>query len=108
MVSDSTAGHNLIETRPALFLLMGQIPGTTHLSCNDLVNYWTNEAKPTHEVQTLLEQRSVDLQKPIYITCGWGVTVCMLEAALQSIPGTQCKIFDGSYVEYADKIKNLN
>ena len=66
---------------------MGQIPGTTHLSCNDLVNFWTNEARPTHEVKALLEGKGIDLEKPIYITCGWGVTVCMLEAALQSIPG---------------------
>ena len=56
MVRDSTAGHNLVETRPTLFLYaMGQMPGTTHLSCNDLVTYWTNEAKPAHEVQALLE-----------------------------------------------------
>ena len=85
MVTNKKTGNNLIETRPTMYLVTGQIPGSTHVSCSDLVTYWGNEAKPEAEVRALLENRGVDLTKPIYITCGWGITVCVLEAALQSI-----------------------
>lgn len=87
MVSTGTAGNNLIETRPTIFLLMGQIPGTTHISCNDLVSFWGNEIKSPDQVKALLEAKGVDLSQPVYITCGWGITVCVLEAAMQGIEG---------------------
>ena len=106
MVQSGATGNNLIETRPSMYLLGGQIPGSTHISCNDLVKNWHNEAKSVDEVRELLENRGVDLTKPVYITCGWGITVCVLEAALQPF-GVETKIFDGSYTEYSDKIKQL-
>ena len=58
-------------------------------------------------MRRILESKGVDLAKPIYITCGWGITVCVLEAAIQPLEGVQSKIFDGSYAEYSDKIKKL-
>ena len=106
MVKNGNVGNNLIETRPSMYLLGGQIPGSTHLSCSDVVTYWENEAKPVQEVRALLEERGVNLSKPVYITCGWGITVCVLEAAMQPL-GVETKIFDGSYTEYSDKIKLL-
>ena len=78
--------RNIVETRPSLYLLMGQIKGVTHVSCNDLVNR-TNEIKKPEEVRAILESKGVDLSKPIYITCGWGITVCVLEAALSPLQG---------------------
>ena len=104
MVKNRETGGNLVETRPVMYLMQGVIPGTRHVGCNEILSSNNNEIKSPEEIRQLLEQRGVDLTKPVNITCGWGITVCVLEAAMQPL-GVETRIYDGSYAEYSDRIK---
>ncbi len=82
-----------------MYLLMGWISGSTHVSCSDLVDNQGIMKGPT-EVKQILEDKGVDLKKEVYISCGWGITVCVLENAMLDIEGVKTKVYDGSYAEY--------
>ena len=61
--------------------------------------------KSKDDVKQLLEKKGVDLSKEVYISCGWGITVCVLENAMRDLEGVKTKIYDGSYAEYSVKSK---
>jgi thiosulfate/3-mercaptopyruvate sulfurtransferase len=57
--------------------------------------------KDPGELQTLLAEAGVDLDKPVVGTCGSGVTACFLPLALEAIAATaQWGIYDGSWSEW--------
>lgn len=65
--------------------------------------------KKSEEIVQLIESKGVDLTRPIILSCGWGITVCVVEAALEQIKidnkTKSIRIFDGSWEEYSDRIK---
>ena len=41
----------------------------------------------------------MDLSKPVVISCGWGVTVCVLYLAIEG----EKRVYDGSWSEYSKR-----
>lgn len=50
--------------------------------------------------KTLLEEKKIDLQKPIVTMCGSGVTACILIAMFEEIGINNIKLYDGSWAEW--------
>lgn len=55
---------------------------------------------PTGELSKLFKEAAVDLEKPLWVTCGSGVTAChvVLAAYLLGYPGVS--VYDGSWSEW--------
>lgn len=55
---------------------------------------------PTRELSKLFKEAAVDLEKPLWVTCGSGVTAChvVLAAYLLGYPGVS--VYDGSWSEW--------
>jgi thiosulfate/3-mercaptopyruvate sulfurtransferase len=55
------------------------------------------------ELRKLFESKNIDLNKPIVLSCGSGVTATMLYLALEKIGAEKLAVYDGSWTEYASK-----
>mmetsp|Transcript_27141 Transcript_27141/g.64094 ORF Transcript_27141/g.64094 Transcript_27141/m.64094 type:complete len:360 (+) Transcript_27141:69-1148(+) len=58
--------------------------------------------KTPDEIREVMEKASVDLTKPVAITCGSGVSACIVGAALElvGVPAEKAPLFDGAYTEW--------
>ena len=54
-------------------------------------------------MKKLFESKNIDLNKPIVLSCGSGVTATMLYLALEKIGAKNLAVYDGSWTEYAGK-----
>ena len=61
---------------------------------------------PPQAVKLLLESKGVNLEEPVVISCGWGITVCVLYLATQNLASKgeiKRSIYDGSWDEYSKR-----
>ncbi|XP_030649334.1 3-mercaptopyruvate sulfurtransferase [Chanos chanos] len=77
----------------------GHIPATVNMPFTSFMDQSGLEL-PTEELQQLFQRAGVDLQRPLWATCGSGVTAChvALAAHLCGHPGV-C-VYDGSWSEW--------
>lgn len=87
------------EPRPGLS--SGHIPHSISLPFSAVQTPQTGAILPPEELKRVLYERGVDLTKPIVVSCGTGVTACILGVALQSL-GIEAKVYDESWTGYAD------
>lgn len=89
------------EPRPGLRL--GHMPGAVNLPFTDLLQS-DMKYKPSEEMKELFEQAGVNVnsEKQIVVSCGSGVTACVVAGALQVCgrdPDTTA-VYDGSWMEW--------
>ncbi len=84
------------EPRPGL--RSGHIPGSLNLPWREVVA--AGEIKPESELKTLMAQAGVDVERPVIITCGSGVTAAILLLALASVGKRDVALYDGSWAEW--------
>jgi thiosulfate/3-mercaptopyruvate sulfurtransferase len=84
------------EPRPGL--RSGHIPGSLNLPWRDVVE--SGEIKPAGEIETLLAQAGVDVERPVITSCGSGVTAAILVLALASVGKSDVALYDGSWAEW--------
>ncbi|XP_062872952.1 3-mercaptopyruvate sulfurtransferase [Trichomycterus rosablanca] len=84
------------ETEP------GHIPGSINMPFPNFMDP-TGQERPVEELKQMFGDAGVDLQKPLWVTCGSGVTAChiALAAHLCGHPGV-C-LYDGSWSEWFAK-----
>ena len=56
---------------------------------------------PVKEMKEIFQQNNIDLNKPIWCTCGSGVTAAVLFFAFQECGASNVALYDGSWSEYA-------
>jgi len=58
--------------------------------------------KTPDEIRQVMAKANLDLNKPIAITCGSGVSACVVGAALDliGVPAEKMPLFDGAYTEW--------
>lgn len=77
----------------------GRIPGSKNIYYKDLTGPY-GTLLPLEELRALFDEEEVDLNKPIILTCGSGVTACILGLALEMLGQKQWSIYDGSWSEW--------
>ncbi|NOR64322.1 MAG: sulfurtransferase, partial [Rhodobacteraceae bacterium] len=55
---------------------------------------------PLDELREIFDDEEIDLDKPILLTCGSGVTACVLALALEMLGHRQWSVYDGSWSEW--------
>ncbi len=58
------------------------------------------ELKTTDELSAVFARRGVDLNKPIVVSCGSGVTAAVVALALETLGVEGVKLYDGSWSEW--------
>ncbi|KAM5158130.1 LOW QUALITY PROTEIN: thiosulfate sulfurtransferase-like [Mantella aurantiaca] len=92
------------EPKPGEGIEPGHIPGSVNLPFSRLL---TPEGfqRPSHEMRHLLEERGVDLKKPLVATCRRGVTACHLALASFVLGKDDVAVYDGSWYEWFHRAK---
>jgi thiosulfate/3-mercaptopyruvate sulfurtransferase len=86
------------EPRPGL--PSGHIPGSKSLAFTDLL-VEGKRYKPLPELKQLFEGAGVDVAAPVAVTCGSGLTACILAAALYQVTGQLAALYDAAWMEWA-------
>ncbi|CAG8508238.1 17947_t:CDS:2 [Funneliformis caledonium] len=90
------------EPRPGL--PSGHMPYSYSVPFNSIIDPKTKTTLlQDDELKRLFETKSIDLNKPIVLSCGSGVTATMLYLALEKIGVKKLAVYDGSWTEYASR-----
>jgi thiosulfate/3-mercaptopyruvate sulfurtransferase len=81
----------------------GHIPSSMNLYWADLLNANTRELLPLNEVRDRITNSGIDLTKPVTLTCGSGLTACILALGLHLLGKDDWKVYDGSWDEWGRK-----
>jgi thiosulfate/3-mercaptopyruvate sulfurtransferase len=96
------------EPRPTVY--QGHYKGAINICFKEFVNSaWCNKDK--NEIQQLLEEKNIDLEKEVVFYCGSGVTCCINILAFAIIGKLDiCRLYDGSWAELGNMTdcRNLN
>lgn len=93
------------EPRPGL--PSGHMPGSLSVPLPLLLDPKTKTLLPGEELRKIFKSKGVDLSKPTISSCGTGVTATVIDAALIEAGhgGGSRKIYDGSWTEWAQRVK---
>ena len=81
----------------------GHIPNSLNLYWADLLNTNTRELLPLNEMRDRLTKAGFDFTKPATLTCGSGLTACILALGLHLLGKDDWKVYDGSWDEWGRK-----
>ncbi len=80
-------------------LRRGHIPNSRSLPFIDLVS-GDGTMKSVDELRQIMDDRGVDLHKPIITSCGSGVTAAIINLALERLGHKNHSLYDGSWAEW--------
>jgi thiosulfate/3-mercaptopyruvate sulfurtransferase len=88
-------------------LSSGHIPYSTPVPITDLLDPEDKTLLPASELKAIFKSKGVDPSKPIINSCGTGVTAAVIDAALTKagFPTQQRRLYDGSWTEWAQRVK---
>lgn len=89
------------EPRPAM--RAGHIPGSCSLPAKSLVDPQTGKLKSRAELMAIFENADYSPNGKITLTCGSGVTACMIALAMQYLGYKNYALYDGSWSEWGQE-----
>jgi thiosulfate/3-mercaptopyruvate sulfurtransferase len=87
------------EPRPGL--ASGHMPGSLNLPFDRIVR--NGRLADATVIRSAFAEAGVDLDKPVYTTCGSGVSAAILSLALETVGGNPAKLYDGSWAEWGGR-----
>ena len=88
------------EPRPGI--RAGHIPGSANVPFSDLLDSETGRFKSVDEVRSRFADAGVD-HLPVDVSCGSGVTACVLALGLEIAGLPEPKLYDGSWSEWGSR-----
>ncbi|MEE6517298.1 hypothetical protein FKM82_027407 [Ascaphus truei] len=92
------------EPKPGDGIEPGHIPGSINLPFSSFLTKEGYQKSPI-EIQDLLQEKGIDLNKPLTATCRRGVTACHLALASFVLGKQDTAIYDGSWAEWFHRAK---
>lgn len=90
------------EPRP---IESGHIEGTFNVPWTDVINQ-DGTFKSKEEILKVLKDNGVDTSRPLGVSCGSGVSACVVAAALKCLGINETPVFDGAYTEWKSSGKD--
>jgi thiosulfate/3-mercaptopyruvate sulfurtransferase len=90
------------EPEPRAGLRSGHIPGAKNLPYTSLVAA-DGTVLPAAELRDRFRSAGVDLDHPVVVSCGSGVSACALALALELAGHRQHAVYDGSWTEWGGR-----
>ena len=94
---------NCLVDEPRVGLRRGTIPNSKNLPYTNLLN--GNTLKPKAELLIIINDL-VEENKTLVFSCGSGITACILALAASICDYKNLVVYDGSWTEYGDLVKN--
>lgn len=91
---------NGTEDEPRPGLKRGHIPGSLNVPCGMLVDGDSQKLKTHDELTAILNDKKINPAEPIIVTCGSGVTACVVAFALYHLGHGDIPVYDGSWSEW--------
>ncbi|MDA0703827.1 MAG: rhodanese-like domain-containing protein, partial [Proteobacteria bacterium] len=88
------------ESDPYPGVRAGRIPGSVNVYWADLLDAKTKTFLPPKQIAEKFHAAGVDLEKPLTLSCGSGVTACILAAGLNLVGKDDWAVYDGSWDEW--------
>lgn len=78
----------------------GHIPNSLNLYWADLLDPQTRRLLPADAMRARFAQAGLDMDEPAQLSCGSGLTACILAIALQQLGKDDWQVYDGSWDEW--------
>lgn len=88
------------EADPYPGVRSGRIPNSVNVYWANLLDPETKTFRSAKEVAAAFQSAGVDLGQPVTLSCGSGVTACILAAALEIAGKDDWAVYDGSWDEW--------
>ncbi|MCD7111644.1 3-mercaptopyruvate sulfurtransferase [Rhizobium sp. DKSPLA3] len=89
------------EAEPRAGMRSGHMPGALSLPAGGFAA--NGHFKSLPELQKLVADAGIDLDKPVVTSCGSGITAAIITLALQSLGHTDNTLYDGSWSEWGSR-----
>ena len=89
------------EPEPRPELRGGHAPGSLNLPFPNMLNGDDKTMLPADAIRAALDAAGIDLERPMFTSCGSGVTACVVSLGLYLIGRKDVPVFDGSWTEWA-------
>ncbi|PYE40411.1 thiosulfate/3-mercaptopyruvate sulfurtransferase [Rhizobium sp. PP-F2F-G20b] len=89
------------EAEPRAGMRSGHMPGAHSLPAGGFAA--NGHFKSLPELQKLVADAGIDLDKPVVTSCGSGITAAIITLALQSLGHTDNTLYDGSWSEWGSR-----
>lgn len=86
------------EPRPGLRL--GHMPGALNLPYSDLVDGESGCMRSRREIQARISAVGIDPSQPVIVSCGSGITACVVALGLHLVGAENVSVYDGSWAEW--------
>ncbi|CAL1588819.1 unnamed protein product [Knipowitschia caucasica] len=87
------------EPEPRDDVLPGHYPGTVNIPFYSLLDQ-SGKMLPLENLAKIFKEADVDVQKPLWATCGSGVTACVVILAAHLLGHPGACLYDGSWTEW--------
>ena len=77
----------------------GTIPGSVNIFYARVLNATDRTFLPAGDIESIFRSARIDLEKPIVLSCGAGISACTLALALYTT-GRDVPVYDGSWAEW--------
>jgi thiosulfate/3-mercaptopyruvate sulfurtransferase len=78
----------------------GHIPNSINIFYDSVIDSGTGLYCTPEEIETLFRDKGIDLDQPLVMTCGSGVSACQLALALHLTGRQNVPVYDGSWAEW--------
>ncbi|KPK32469.1 MAG: hypothetical protein AMJ66_06515 [Betaproteobacteria bacterium SG8_40] len=78
----------------------GHIPGSRNLYWAELLNKETRKLLPVEEIRKRVEDAGISAEQPLVLSCGSGLTACILALGLHLSGRDDWRVYDGSWDEW--------
>ncbi|KAH6836677.1 mercaptopyruvate sulfurtransferase 1 [Perilla frutescens var. hirtella] len=96
----SKARFDGVAPEPRKGIRSGHIPGSKCLPFPQVLDD-SQMLLPADELNKQLDQEGISLDRPVMLSCGTGVTACIVALGLHRLGKTDVPVYDGSWTEWA-------
>lgn len=89
------------DPEPRKGVRSGHMPGAVNVPATGLSK--DGKLISVNELRGLLQEKGVDLDRPVVTSCGSGVTAAVITLALESIGHRDNRLYDGSWTEWGGR-----
>ena len=102
---DKTKTETLVDARTAEKFDAGHIPGASNILFYDFLGI-DEVFKSPQEINTIVNAKNIDINKPVKTSCGSGMTACVLAMGFNLIGAKDVAVYDGSWFEWSKHPEN--
>ena len=81
----------------------GHIPGSVNLPFGELINPETRTILPPDQLSSRIAKAGITPDRSVVLSCGSGVTACVVAFALHLMGHSQYAVYDGSWAEWGNR-----